>query len=216
MRILISALLLGSALLLFVNFQGGGERIFPADHPAGQEISGDEIRQTSASVAPTEGVAPVAEPNAPGEKMDSAQEKVLAARSLYFPHAPEVSRVEIPRGEESEVRRIVKTELAEPYVEIRERYQQKNGQAVIVAQEAMVANQVLLPKPSEGVSEASAKLYSLGAVKVQEKGASLLVTFRGDPNDPLALEGFLAKVKSAFPEVAAIEPNYIRKLFSVE
>ncbi len=212
MRLLILALLLGTALFFFVKTQGGGEQIFSVDGVTVQ----DEIQQNSASAIPAEEVSALAAaPQQAGER-EAANERVLAARSLYFPHAPEVSRTEISRGDGKEVRRIVKTNLHEPYVEIRESVQRKNGQEMIVAQEAMVANQVLMPKPTEDLTDVTTKLYSLGAFRVQEKGASLLVTFRGDPNDPMALEGFLAKVKAAFPDIAAIEPNYIRKLFSVE
>ncbi len=213
MRLLILALLLGTALFLLVKTQGGREQILSMHSATAQ----DEVQQNSASTIPAEEVsAPSVTSQQTGEREAAANERVLAARSLYFPHAPEISRTEIPRGEGKEVRRIVKTNLHEPYVEIRESVQRKNGQEMIVSQEAMVANQVLMPKPTEDLTDVTTKLYSLGAFRVQEKGESLLVTFRGDPSDPMALEGFLAKVKAAFPDIAAIEPNYIRKLFSVE
>lgn len=230
MKKVLLAILLGSALL-FVIYLVGGERIFfRSDSPSvsseenGAPSAGDleKSQEAAGSLSPssaglgaeesnggTKGSGPVA--------TDAAiREKELAARSVYFPNAPEMSRWEKVTPEGKEIRRIVKTNLAQPYVEIRERVVTREGQDIVVSQDAMVANQVLLPRPEGEWEVTKQKLFSLGAKNVQEKGNSILVTFESDPKNPRALEEFLQLVKQAFPQIPAVEPNYIRKLFSVE
>lgn len=222
------ALLLGSALL-FVIFLVKRERIFSDQNSAlslneGSPSSSLGVEDSMNSVGATTGGERKSDSSfgEPGlsstESQDSSvrREKELAARSVYFPNAPEISRWEkiIPEGKE--VRRIVKTNLAQSYVEIREKIVNREGQDIVVSQEAMVANQVLLPKPDGDWEATKQKLYSLGAKNVQEKGTAILVTFESNPKNPRALEEFLQLVKDAFPQISAVEPNYIRKLFSIE
>lgn len=230
MKKVLLAILLGSALFSVI-YLVGGERIFfrSSSFPLPSEERGantnSEAQSPQSSVGDSSssaglgleeasvGSPSVAEPVATDA---ASREKELAARSVYFPNAPEMSRWEKVTSEGKEIRRIVKTNLSQPYVEIRERIVTLEGQDIVVSQDAMVANQVLLPRPDGDWEITKQKLFSLGAKNMQEKGSSILVTFESNPKNPRALEEFLQLVKQAFPQIPAVEPNYIRKLFSIE
>ncbi len=229
MKKVLLAILLGSALFSVVYLVGGERIFFRSSSPNSSEEAGipssSETQNSQSSVGASSSSTSHGLEDASGGSPSgtepvatdvASREKELAARSVYFPNAPEMSRWEKVTPEGKEVRRIVKTNLSQPYVEIRERIVTREGQDIVVSQDAMVANQVLLPKPEGEWEVTKQKLFSLGAKNVQEKGNSILVTFESNPKNPRALEEFLQLVKQAFPQIPAVEPNYIRKLFSIE
>ncbi|RZA06105.1 MAG: hypothetical protein EOP11_11175 [Proteobacteria bacterium] len=115
-------------------------------------------------------------------------------------------------GQETAIR-IVQTKMKQPYVKIREIYEERNGQRTLVDQQAMVANQLMLQRPA-GVGSASflSALRGAGAVDLKPAGDAVVATFESRPHDPKALDDYMARVREILGTEVTIEYNYIRKL----
>jgi len=132
-----------------------------------------------------------------------------------FADAPVVSSmVEYgPEPGQETTTRIVETKMKHPFVKIREIYEEREGTRVLVAQTAMVANQLMLQRPA-GVNEQEflSALRSAGAKELRPAGDAVVATFEARPHDPKALDDALAKVREALGAEVTIEYNYIRRL----
>lgn len=139
----------------------------------------------------------------------------MVAPSSYFPHAKIVSLVEEKLSDGTvRVLKTVETTMKEPYVRIVEIYKGSRDEANRVDQVAMVANQLLLQLP-QGMTEQKfyEGLVSAGASHVKKVGEDFLATFSAQPENPRALDEFMARVKKAVGTEVVVEPNYVRKMF---
>lgn len=133
----------------------------------------------------------------------------------YFPQSKVISSIELEGKRKGETRRlkVVETSLKQPFVLIEETYLGQGIDKQLIDQSAMVANQVLLRLPEDlSEKEFSDLLTEAGAVAVQPAGYSVLATFTARPEEPLALEAFIAKVKELSLVEVVIEPNYLRQI----
>jgi hypothetical protein len=115
-------------------------------------------------------------------------------------------------GQETAIR-IVETKMKQPFVKIREIYEERNGTRVLVDQQAMVANQLMLQRPA-GVEETAfvEALRNAGAKELKTVGDTVVATFESRPHDPKALDDYLSKVRELVGAEVTVEYNYIRKL----
>ncbi|MGE3263429.1 MAG: hypothetical protein AB7K68_16750 [Bacteriovoracia bacterium] len=138
------------------------------------------------------------------------------APRLLFPAARVLSRLESAADSAGRVRVIktVETAMRQKFVRVEEVYVEgKAESANLVEQNAMVANQLLAQKPAAMDEERFRRiLEGTGASEIKKVGEGFLVTFQAEPENPLALDSFLSRVKSAVAGLV-VEPNYIRRLF---
>ena len=132
-----------------------------------------------------------------------------------FDGANVVSSVTEPgpvEGQETTTK-IVETNLKQPYVTLEEIYDTVDGKKVMIDQRAMVSNQLMLQMP-DGVTEEAffAALRQAGAVELRAIDGAVIATFEARPNEPKALDGYLARVKEILGANVTVEPNYVRKL----
>jgi hypothetical protein len=107
----------------------------------------------------------------------------------------------------------VETSRKERYIRVEETY---TGGAInaagLVRESAMVANQLLTQRPEAMAEESFVRILGeTGAAEIKKIGDAFLVTFRAEPENPRALDGYIAKLKAALGS-AVVEPNYIRHL----
>lgn len=212
-------ILLLTALALVWVFWGNDSRQ-PASAPLQVE------KKESAAVLPVSQAlmpateAPVQQESSRGEVAvgalpDAAALPAVAPRSI-FSHAKLISRVESEPDEAGRVKVIktLETNMKQRFVRLEETYVE--GKAVLqnlVEQTAMVANQLLTQKPAAMAEERFVQLLGeTGADEVRKVGDSFLVTYHAEPDNPLALDAYISRMKSAV-EGLVVEPNYIRRLF---
>ncbi|MGZ3694733.1 MAG: hypothetical protein ACXWQO_11160 [Bdellovibrionota bacterium] len=203
-----------AALCLALVFWGKADR--GSDPVSEQEnLQQDQIATKSAAAALSE---PVKNKQAgEGESLsgDSSALPAIAPKAL-FPGAKIVSREESAADSSGKVHVIetMETDMKQKYVRVEETYiDGAVNQANLVQQNAMVANQLLAQKPEAMAEERFLQILGeTGASEIKKVGESFLVTFRAEPENPHALESFIAKVKGAVGELV-VEPNYLRRLF---
>lgn len=184
----------------------------PVQEQVGAKLSSEKI----SSALEVEKVSPSP---ATGER--TVQDEVISKASApvlpsgFFPNAEVISSVEIAGDspDESKIIKVVETKMEQPYVRIVETFVGRGPSKQLVGQAAMVANQVLLGIPN-GINEGAFVeiLVQAGAEDVRKVGAGLLATFTARPEDPLALDAFIAKVREVSKVDVVIEPNYLRKI----
>jgi len=156
--------------------------------------------------------------SAPDEKLLATpvteSEESEAIVPTFIPQSKVLASVSDPPDAEGRQRVIesVETGMREPYVRVVKIL--VAGSAQIESEVAMVANQLLLEKPADLTSGVFVELLkSAGAVNVKAVGEAYLATFTARPEDPRALDGFMARVHEVAGADINVEPNYIRKMF---
>ena len=182
----------------------------------------DTVAERAASPVPAS--APVAAPLVAavessadaGGAVESEEKRDLPPRS-YFPKAKVVARVREQPQADGRFREweTIETSMKEKYVRVERTFlPDANGKLQTVAEAAMVANQVLLMKPAElEVARFEEILRQAGAIDLKPVGAAFLATFPARPQDPRALETYIARVKELAQVDFPVEPNYLRKMF---
>jgi hypothetical protein len=191
----------------------------PEVRPTAQEstLAAEQVRSVAAAPAPaageTEAVQAAATEAAPTGAAGEALPAVAPAK--LFPHARVVAQVEVAGERPGEVRVIktVETNRKERYIRVEETY---TGGAInaagLVRESAMVANQLLTQRPEAMAEESFVRILSeTGAAEIKKIGDAFLVTFHAEPENPRALDAYIARIKAALGS-AVVEPNYIRHL----
>jgi hypothetical protein len=138
------------------------------------------------------------------------------APARLFPGAKVISFVESAADAQGKVHVIktLETKMKQKFVQVVETYiDGEASEANLVEQHAMVANQILAQKPEAMTEDRFLRvLGETGASDIKKVGESFLVTFQAEPQNPHALDGFLARVRGS-ADGLVVEPNYIRRLF---
>lgn len=136
----------------------------------------------------------------------------------FFPSARVVASVTEPAGADGRQRVIetVETTMRERFVRVeRVLSPAADGGSHVTSEVAMVANQLMLQKPSQMADYVFVEMLGrAGALNVKELGeGAFLATFEAQPADPRALDTNVAKVQELAGVEITVEPNYIRKIF---
>lgn len=140
------------------------------------------------------------------------------AEVVFFPRSRIVASVADPEGADGRQRVLetVETSTKNKFVRLERTLQAyAGGGSQVVAEVAMVENQLLLRKPAGMASYMFLDILSrAGALEVKElEGNSYLATFRSKPEDPRALEDYSATVQGLAEVEISIEPNYLGRTF---
>jgi hypothetical protein len=136
----------------------------------------------------------------------------------FFPSSRVVASVTEPAGADGRQRVIetVETSMRERFVRVeRVLSPAADGGSHVTSEVAMVANQLMLQKPSQMADYIFVEMLGrAGALNVKELGeGAFLATFEAQPADPRALDSHVAKVQELAGVEITVEPNYIRKIF---
>jgi hypothetical protein len=154
------------------------------------------------------------------EQGEAAKEE--AGAEMFLPQAKVVASVvasvieEEAGGGSQRVIENVATSTKDKLVRVEKILQPISGGGTrVVSEAAMVANQLFLQKPSGMASYMFLDMLGrAGALRVEELDeGSYLATFRAEPENPLALDTYAAKVQELAGVDVAVEPNYISKAY---
>lgn len=149
------------------------------------------------------------------EREAGSVSKREAPTAVYFPNAPIVSSIteDGPKPGQTTTTKTLETKLSPPFVRVEQTYAMKNGVNTLVEEKAMVSNQLLLKQPARVPQESFlSALRQAGASDTKIMGAAVLATFPARPEDPKALDDYLARVRGIVGPDVTIEPNYLRKI----
>jgi len=168
----------------------------------------DEVEQKSSATEAPKASEPEEESEA------SVSPSSIISPSSFFPDAKVISSVWVEgnKPDEKILIKTVETEMKYSFVRIEEVYKGSGSEGSMIDQAAMIANQVLIQNP--GVSEEifAAGLKAAGAIETKSLQSATLVTFEARPEDPQALESYIARLRQVLGKEIVIEPNYVRKI----
>lgn len=159
-------------------------------------------------------------PNEEPQKAPEQEESSMAPFNLispasFFPDAKVISSVWIDgkRPDEKILIKTVETDMKYSFVRVEEVYKGSGADRSLIDQAAMIANQVLIQRPDD-ISDENflAGLRAAGAIESKPMQSAFLVTFEAKPEDPQALESYVARLRQVLGKEIVIEPNYVRKI----
>jgi hypothetical protein len=224
-KMLVLLLLVAGLAFAFRAWKGGDQRDLASLNEEAPAAAGERAKETAAAPVAAPAVASVASAAEAPTSQDQLEsrasapvrpsaEKFVEYKGM-FADAPVISSMMEygPEPGQETATRIVETKMKQPYVKIREIYEERNGARVLVDQQAMVANQLMLQRPA-GVEESVffEALRSAGAKELKTVGDAVVATFESRPHDPKALDDYLARVRELVGAEVTVEPNYIRRL----
>jgi hypothetical protein len=196
------------ALALFLRDRAGRQE---------QSLVQDSLRDFAAAPLSGEAAALSAVPEKEAKEDAGSEAGKAEPAPVFFPSVKVVAKVVDPAQADGRFKEFetVETSMKERYVRVeRTLIPDGAGKLRLVSEIAMVANQILLMRP-EALDAAKFQevLRQAGAIEVKPVGEAFLATFEARPQDPKALDSYIAKVREVAQTDISIEPNYIRKMF---